>query len=63
MKNQVAKSLVKVLALALGMACMQSASAQHFKHLSVTGGAPLVQIASGRASRISWKPGLQRRVP
>jgi hypothetical protein len=50
MKSQVAKSLVKVLALALGMACMQSASAQHFKHVSVTGGASLAQIASGGAS-------------
>ena len=50
MKNQTGKSLVKMLALVLGIACTQSAPAQTFKHVNVKGGAPIVQVASGGAS-------------
>jgi hypothetical protein len=50
MKNQIAKSFVMLLALALGIACTQSASAQQFKLVKVKGGATLVQIAAGGAS-------------
>ena len=50
MKNQTAKSLVLILALVLGMACVQSAPAQSFKKTKVAGGAPIVQVASGGAS-------------
>lgn len=50
MKSQLGKSLVKMLALVLGMACTQFAAAQHFKRVSVTGGAPLVQIVAGGMS-------------
>jgi Tectonin domain len=50
MKSQLGKSRVKMLALVLGMACTQSAAAQHFKKVSVTGGAKLVQIATGGKS-------------
>jgi hypothetical protein len=50
MKNQFGKSLVKVLALALGVACTQSAPAQTFKKVKVAGNAPIVQVASGGAS-------------
>jgi hypothetical protein len=50
MRNLSGTSLVKILALALSIACTQSASAQHFKRVSVTGGAPLVQIAAGGMS-------------
>jgi hypothetical protein len=39
-----------MLALVLGMACVQSAPAQTFKRVMVKGGAPLVQIAPGGAS-------------
>jgi hypothetical protein len=35
MKNQIAKSLVKMLALVLGIACWQAAQAQTFKHVTV----------------------------
>src|SRR6266481_3943058 len=45
-----AKSFVKMLALVLGIACTQSAPAQTFKHVTVKGGVPLVQIAAGGAS-------------
>jgi hypothetical protein len=50
MKDQVAKSWVKVLTLAVGIACSRSASGQTFKHVVVQGGATLTQIASGGAS-------------
>jgi hypothetical protein len=50
MKNPLGRSLVKMLALALGIACTQSASAQQFKRVNVKGGASLVQIAAGGAS-------------
>jgi hypothetical protein len=50
MKNQIAKSLVKMLALVLGIACAQSAPAQTFKKIKVNGNAPLVQVISGGAS-------------
>jgi len=45
-----AKSFVKMLALVLGIAWTQSAPAQTFKHVTVKGGVPLVQIAAGGAS-------------
>ena len=44
------KSRVVMFALVLGIACMQSASAQTFKNVKVNGNAPLVQVASGGAS-------------
>lgn len=50
MKNLLGKSLVKMLALALGIACTQSAPAQTFKRVMVKGGAALVQIAAGGSS-------------
>ena len=50
MRNLSGSSLVKILALALSIACTQSASAQHFKRVTVTGGAPLAQIAAGGKS-------------
>jgi len=50
MKNQTVKSLALVLALVLGMACVQSAPAQTFKKVKVNGNAPLVQVVSGGAS-------------
>jgi hypothetical protein len=50
MRHLSGTSLVKILALALSIACTQSASAQHFKRVNVTGGRRLVQIASGGAS-------------
>jgi Tectonin domain len=50
MKNQKENSLVITVALALGIACMQSAPAQTFKQAKVNGKAPLVQVASGGAS-------------
>jgi hypothetical protein len=50
MKNLLGKSLVKMLALALGIASTQSAAAQSFKHVSVKGGVALAQIAAGGAS-------------
>lgn len=50
MKNQVAKLLVKMLALVLGIACAQAAQAQTFKHVKVEGGTALVQVSSGGAS-------------
>jgi hypothetical protein len=50
MKNQTAKSLALILALVLGMACVQSAPAQTFKKVKVAGNAPVVQVASGGAS-------------
>ena len=50
MKKQTGTSLVKMLALALSIACTQSAPAQTFKHVNVKGGAALVQIASGGVS-------------
>jgi hypothetical protein len=50
MKNQIGKYLVKMLALALGIACTQSAPAQTFKRVKVYGGAALAQIAAGGAS-------------
>lgn len=50
MKNQIEKSLVKMLALVLGIACAQSAPAQTFKKIKVNGNAPLVQVISGGAS-------------
>jgi Tectonin domain len=50
MRNLSGTSLVKILALALSIACTQSASAQHFKRVNVTGGRRLVQIVSGGAS-------------
>jgi hypothetical protein len=50
MKNQIAKSLVKMLALVLGIACAQPAPAQTFKRAKVQGGAALVQVSSGGAS-------------
>jgi hypothetical protein len=50
MKNQIRESLVRMLALALGIAGVQSAPAQTFKRISVKGGAALVQIAAGGAS-------------
>ena len=49
MKNQIAKSLVKMLALVLGIACAQ-APAQTFKRAKVQGGAALVQVSSGGVS-------------
>jgi hypothetical protein len=36
-----------ILALALGIACMQSASAQTFKKVNVNNNTPLAQVASG----------------
>ncbi len=50
MENQAGKSFVKILALVLGMVCVQFAPAQTFKRVTVKGGAPLVQIASGGVS-------------
>jgi len=50
MRNLAGTSLVKMLALILGMACAPSALAQSFKPVTVSGGAELVQIASGGAS-------------
>jgi len=50
MKTQKGKSIVIMLALALGIACMQSAQAQTFKRVTVSGNAPLVQVASGGVS-------------
>jgi hypothetical protein len=50
MKNQKGNSLVVMLAVALGSACVQSAPAQSFKKVNVSGNAPLVQVASGGAS-------------
>jgi hypothetical protein len=50
MRTLLGTSLVKILAVALSIACTQSASAQHFKRVNVTGGRRLVQIASGGAS-------------
>ena len=50
MKNQFGKSLIKMLALALGIASTQSATAQSFKHVNVKGGAALARIAAGGAS-------------
>jgi hypothetical protein len=50
MKNQKENSLVIMVALALGIACMQLAPAQTFKQVTVNGKAPLVQVASGGAS-------------
>jgi hypothetical protein len=50
MKSELGKSLVKMLALALSIACAQFAVAQTFKHVNVKGGVPLVQIAAGGAS-------------
>jgi hypothetical protein len=50
MRNLSGTSLVKIVALALSIVCTQSATAQHFKQVSVTGGAKLVQIASGGRS-------------
>ena len=50
MRNRSGKSLVKMLALALGIACTQSTPAQTFKRVTVKGGAPLRQIAPGGAS-------------
>ena len=50
MKNQTGNSLVVMLALALGIACMQSASAQTFKKVNVAGNAPLAQVSAGGAS-------------
>ena len=50
MKKQLRKSFFTMIALVLGMACTQSAPAQHFKRVNVKGGAPLVQIAAGGAS-------------
>jgi len=41
---------VTILAVALGIACLQSASAQTFKNVKVNGNAPLVQVASGGTS-------------
>jgi hypothetical protein len=50
MKSQKENSLVIMVALALGIACMQLAPAQTFKQVKVNGKAPLVQVASGGAS-------------
>jgi len=50
MKRQSGKSLVKMLALALGIVCTQFAAAQSFKRVNVSGGTPLLQISSGGAS-------------
>jgi hypothetical protein len=50
MKNQKQNSLVVMLALVLGITCVQSAPAQTFKKVKVNGNAPLVQVASGGAS-------------
>jgi len=60
MKNQTAKSLTIVLALVLGMACMQSAPAQTFKKVKVNGNAPIMQVACRRQQRLGarqqWQP-------
>ena len=50
MKNQKGNLLVVMLALALGIACMQSASAQASKKVNVAGNAPLAQVSAGGAS-------------
>jgi Tectonin domain len=50
MKNQSGKFLVQVLALAVGIASIQSAPAQTFKKVKVAGSVPIVQVASGGAS-------------
>jgi hypothetical protein len=50
MKTQKGKSLVVMLALVLGITCMQSAQAQTFKRVNVTNNTPLVQVASGGSS-------------
>lgn len=50
MKSQLGKSLAKMLALALGIACTQSSPAQSFKKVKVAGSAPIVQVASGGVS-------------
>jgi hypothetical protein len=50
MRNLSGASLVKMLALILGMVCAQSALAQSFKPVTVQGGAALGQISSGGAS-------------
>src|SRR3974390_79294 len=44
------KTNVTILTLVLGIACMQSAPAQSFKKVKVSGGAPIFQVASGGAS-------------
>ncbi len=50
MKNQFGKSLIKMLALALGIACTHSSHAQTFKKAKVAGSVPIVQVASGGVS-------------
>ena len=50
MKSQIVKPFVKMLAVLLGIACIQSASAQTFKKVKVAGIAPIVQVASGGSS-------------
>jgi Tectonin domain len=50
MKTQRGKSFVAMLVLALGIAYMQSASAQSFKRVTVSNNTPLAQVASGGAS-------------
>jgi hypothetical protein len=47
MKNQSTKSLTIVLALVLGMACVQLAPAQTFKRVKVSKNAPVTQVAAG----------------
>ncbi|MBV9303050.1 MAG: hypothetical protein JOY62_08935 [Acidobacteriaceae bacterium] len=44
------KNNVTILALALGITCVQSVPAQTFKRVKVNGNAPLAQVASGGAS-------------
>jgi hypothetical protein len=50
MKTKKGNSIVATLALALATTCMQSAPAQTFKRVKVSGNVPLVQVASGGAS-------------
>jgi hypothetical protein len=50
MKNPKGNSAVVMLTLALAIACMQSAPAQTFKQVKVTGKPAIVQVASGGTS-------------
>jgi len=50
MKTRIAKSVVLMCALVLGIASVQSASAQTFKLVKVKGGGLLAQVSSGGAS-------------
>jgi hypothetical protein len=50
MKNKTVNALAKAFSVVLGIALVQSASAQSFKKIKVKGGAALVQVSSGGSS-------------